>query len=410
MTETATGGSGATARRGRRRTVALALLVLALVVGSSVYLGAGYLAYDQLSAVQSHCGTASYPTQTPADFFITGTRVTPDVSAYHFSDYSDVSFPTRGGGLTIRPWYTPPRDPEGPIVIVVHGYDACWRAWNVLLPAGMLHKAGFGVLMPDLRNHGESDGDGGRWAGGAKEYLYVLGAWDWLVGQGVPSSRIGLFGASLGAATVTIATGEEPRVAATWADSSYADFATAATEYANRRAIPAGSPDPQSPSATSSATPLSARATRSMSSHIWQAVRSSSSTASRTRRSGRTTRSSSPRPRPGPGRRSSRGSSLVPSTPRRCSSCRPATRRAWSPSSAGRSDRPEPGPPGETALGAGQPSLTSGPSGGRRRVRFAGAPCDEGRSIGTLVVGGTSAPPTIVIRAMAGSATGGRRV
>ena len=238
MTETATGGSGATARRGRRRTVALALLVLALVVGSSVYLGAGYLAYDQLSAVQSHCGTASYPTQTPADFFITGTRVTPDVSAYHFSDYSDVSFPTRGGGLTIRPWYTPPRDPEGPIVIVVHGYDACWRAWNVLLPAGMLHKAGFGVLMPDLRNHGESDGDGGRWAGGAKEYLYVLGAWDWLVGQGVPSSRIGLFGASLGAATVTIATGEEPRVAATWADSSYADFATAATEYAESKGYP----------------------------------------------------------------------------------------------------------------------------------------------------------------------------
>ena len=47
-----------------------------------------------------------------------------------------------------------------------------------------------------------------------------------------------MFGASLGAATVTIATGEEPRVAATWADSSYADFATAASEYARDKGYP----------------------------------------------------------------------------------------------------------------------------------------------------------------------------
>ena len=36
--------------------------------------------------------------------------------------------------------------------------------------------------------------------------------------------RVGLLGMSLGAATVLIATGEEPKVAAVWADSSYADI------------------------------------------------------------------------------------------------------------------------------------------------------------------------------------------
>ena len=44
----------------------------------------------------------------------------------------------------------------------------------------MLHRAGFGVLLIDLRNHGASDIDNGRWAGGSKEFLDALGAWDWL--------------------------------------------------------------------------------------------------------------------------------------------------------------------------------------------------------------------------------------
>jgi uncharacterized protein len=233
------GGPPARRRRIRPRSVLLILAVLAVLVSAGAYLGAGYLAYDKLSAVQPHCGARVYASQTPADFTISGTQASPlpDVGPYRFTDFTDVAFPTRGGGLTIRAWYAPPRTADGPVV-VVHGYNACRRDWNVLFPAGMLHRAGFGVLIPDLRNHGDSDVDDGRWAGGAKEYLDVLGAWDWLVGQGAAPTRIGLFGASLGAATVTIATGEEPRVAATWADSSYADFATAASEYARYEGYP----------------------------------------------------------------------------------------------------------------------------------------------------------------------------
>ena len=89
----------------------------------------------------------------------------------------------------------------------------------------MLHRHGFNVLLVDLRNHGESDSDGGRTAIGNKEYLDVLGAWDWLqTAKGFPRARIGLYGDSLGAGTTLIAFGEEPRVAAAMVDSPYFDI------------------------------------------------------------------------------------------------------------------------------------------------------------------------------------------
>jgi dipeptidyl aminopeptidase/acylaminoacyl peptidase len=47
--------------------------------------------------------------------------------------------------------------------------------------------------------------------------LDVLGAWDWLVNdKHISPQKIDLFGTSLGAATVMIAMGEEPRAAAVW--------------------------------------------------------------------------------------------------------------------------------------------------------------------------------------------------
>jgi dipeptidyl aminopeptidase/acylaminoacyl peptidase len=228
------------ARRFLRWRTAIALALAVLVGATCVYVAAGYLAYEDLSVVVPHCGGGQLASQTPADFIIDDTSVLnpPDVTQYRFTEFKDVAFQTRGGGLTIRGWYAPPRQPGGPVVLLVHGYNACRRVWSVLLPAGMLHQAGFGVLLPDLRNHGDSDIDDGRWAGGAKEYLDVLGAWDWLRAQGVPGARIGLFGVSLGAATATIATGEEPAIAATWADSSYARFSVAATEYAESKGYP----------------------------------------------------------------------------------------------------------------------------------------------------------------------------
>ena len=80
----------------------------------------------------------------------------------------------------------------------------------------------------DLRDHGDSTREDGRFAGGTDEYRDVLGAFDWVrTEQGVPPASIGLVGVSLGAATVLLATGQEPDVAAVWEDSSYADLQSA---------------------------------------------------------------------------------------------------------------------------------------------------------------------------------------
>ena len=48
------------------------------------------------------------------------------------------------------------------------------------MPAGMLHRAGFGVLVIDLRDFGLSDREDGHWAGGIDEYGGVTRAWRWL--------------------------------------------------------------------------------------------------------------------------------------------------------------------------------------------------------------------------------------
>ena len=102
----------------------------------------------------------------------------------------------------------------------------------------MLHRNGFSVLLIDLRDHGDSTREDGRFAGGTDEYRDVLGAWDWLrTEQGLPPASIGLLGISLGAATVLLATGQEPAVAAVWEDSSYADLGTAIDAELKRRGV-----------------------------------------------------------------------------------------------------------------------------------------------------------------------------
>ena len=231
-------GRRASSRVRRWLAAGLGLAVIAGIVG---YAGVGYIAYDRLTGVNSGCGTRDFRSQTPADFeaYNGDHSLTVDAAPYRFTDYQTVAFPAREAALTIRGWFAPgPAGAANPTVIVVHGRYSCRRDPIVMLPAGMLHAAGFGVLLIDLRNHGDSDVDNGRWAGGAKEFRDVLGAWDWLVARGHDPSRIGLFGASLGGGTVTIATGEEGRVAATWADSSYADADTAAWEYADSEGYP----------------------------------------------------------------------------------------------------------------------------------------------------------------------------
>jgi fermentation-respiration switch protein FrsA (DUF1100 family) len=202
--------------RPRVRAIAAVLAIVALF-GAGAYLAAGMYVYNDLAAIGDGC--ASGPVGTPAAFAEEGVDTTP----YLMPRYEDVRFPSRDPRITVAAWFVgAPRGADGPAVIVVHGLGDCRGRPFVLLPAGMLSRNGTSVLIIDLRDHGDSTFEDGRHAGGTEEYQEVLGAWDWLRGKGYAAERIGLFGESLGAGTVLIAAGQEPRVAAVWEDSSYA--------------------------------------------------------------------------------------------------------------------------------------------------------------------------------------------
>lgn len=187
-------------------------------------------------------------TQVPPDSPMSRSLDTPivfsagdvDTAPYAMPRFEEVRFPDRTGVVGIAGWWIPvERDPEAPAVIVVHGYTACRRDGWVLLAAGMLHRHGFATLAIDLRNHGDSGRTGGRHTGGIRESADVLGAWDWLVAErGLAPERIGLFGISLGAASVVIAAGDEPKVAAVWSDSGYGDIDDATRAELRRNYLP----------------------------------------------------------------------------------------------------------------------------------------------------------------------------
>ena len=213
----------------RNRIVVGVLVVVVLLLGAG-YAAGGSLVYNQLSVVKPECQNYKTPewlSNTPSAFVATGAYDT-DLSPYAMTDFQDVSFPSREDNVTIKGWYVPAQgadEASAATVILVHGLNDCRRTPFILLPAGMLNKAGFNVLMIDLRNHGDSQVTDGHYAAGTVEYRDVLGAWDWLVNEKqFAPEKIGLFGTSLGAATVLIAMGEEPKVAATWEDSSYGDI------------------------------------------------------------------------------------------------------------------------------------------------------------------------------------------
>ena len=101
-------------------------------------------------------------------------------------------------------WYVPAETATNKTVIVVHGFtndkeDMKPYAW-------MFHELGYNVLMPDNMSHGDSEGQiiGYGW----NDRLNVIKWAEMLVEQN-SDSEITLFGVSMGAATVMMASGEE---------------------------------------------------------------------------------------------------------------------------------------------------------------------------------------------------------
>jgi dipeptidyl aminopeptidase/acylaminoacyl peptidase len=217
--------------RWRRRASSIGAVVLALVVIG--YGAASAMVYDKLSRVTSVCSGGR---ADPASYTVPRVDTTP----YLLPEPAIETFPARDEPkVTIAAsWYPAPAGLDAPTVILSHGFTGCRFGPGDLLAAGLLHRHGIAVLMIDLRNHGDSTVVDMRFAGGVVEFRDVLGAWDWLRAQGVPERRIGLLGFSLGAATTMIAMGQEPRVAAIWADSSYGDIGSAIRDELTRNGYP----------------------------------------------------------------------------------------------------------------------------------------------------------------------------
>lgn len=156
--------------------------------------------------------------------FTRARRVAPCADQRAELDAHAVRFAARDGRARIEGWYLEAKPRRG-AVIFVHGKDAC-RGDELKSPtlhlARALNAHGLSVLMLDLRGHGLSSG--ARLTYGEHERHDVLGAVDYLLERGHMPGRIGVLGASMGAATALLAAVGEPAVGAVVVDSAFADF------------------------------------------------------------------------------------------------------------------------------------------------------------------------------------------
>lgn len=125
--------------------------------------------------------------------------------------YTDVVLHT-SDGLRLSAWYTPPQD--GRVILALHGNSTARHCSTFV----RLAQAGFGVLAPDLRAHGLSEGE--RCTLGMLELLDAEAALAFLLAR--PEVRgVGVWGSSMGAATAIRLAAHHPQVQALVADSAF---------------------------------------------------------------------------------------------------------------------------------------------------------------------------------------------
>lgn len=117
------------------------------------------------------------------------------------------------------------RGKPAPAIILSHGYGS--NRSELLTLAFELWKAGYNVLVYDLRGHGESPV---KWSGlGAYEKEDLLSAMKFLrnrtneTGQPLLDGRVGLYGVDLGGYISLVAASQDPMIKAVAVDSAYPD-------------------------------------------------------------------------------------------------------------------------------------------------------------------------------------------
>ena len=146
-----------------------------------------------------------------------------DAEPWQFESYETINFTSRDG-INLEGWYIEVNE-SSPVVIFVHGgYENGKCKPEILLSASYLSKNNFNVFMIDLRNHGHSEVVSDYFYLGQKEYLDVLGAYDWLIeDKSYNPKSIGIFSISTYSLATTLAF-DESEIGAMWLDSPIIDF------------------------------------------------------------------------------------------------------------------------------------------------------------------------------------------
>ncbi len=134
-------------------------------------------------------------------------------------------------GIPISCWFIKVTGPSRGTIIYLHGVSECKIAG--LPMARMLHEHGYHVFLYDSRRHGDS---GGKYCTyGFYEKHDATTVINHLMGRGdMNAGKIGLFGASMGAAVALQVAAHDTRVTAVVAESGFATLRTIFDDYQRR--------------------------------------------------------------------------------------------------------------------------------------------------------------------------------
>lgn len=152
--------------------------------------------------------------------------------------YETVTIPV-AEGVELSAWWITPEESNGKTLIVTHGIGTSRRDFNTLMPAGMLVKDGFNVLLVDSRDTGESTCTDGRHSAGQEESSDFAAVAEWLVNEkAVAPASLGMFGVSGGAIATSLVPAKSDLISAFAMEGTIFDFNAAATQEVEFQGFP----------------------------------------------------------------------------------------------------------------------------------------------------------------------------
>jgi fermentation-respiration switch protein FrsA (DUF1100 family) len=139
----------------------------------------------------------------------------PDPAMFGVPDMKTVTVRT-DDGLLLEGWYTAPKDPDGPVIVLFHG-NGGHMGIRAFKSRGYVER-GYGFLLAEYRGYGGNPGSPGEkgFYDDAKAYI------EWLIkDQGIAESKIILYGESLGTGVATEMALQYPAIAALVLETPY---------------------------------------------------------------------------------------------------------------------------------------------------------------------------------------------